>query len=273
MDRSVADRSLLSAIVRSKRVEVENAKRDLPLSTLEKEVRALLRQPLSLRDAWSGKGGIRVIAETKKKSPSRGMIRDPYDPMAIVSGYIANGASGISVLTDEPFFGGRLEDLRLLKERLDPENRIPFLRKDFLVSPYQIWESRVWGADIVLLIVRILTVEELSEMIATARSLGLSALVEIHSRRELDTALDAGADLLGINHRDLDSLQMDLELSEKLAPHIPKGVLRVAESGLKTPSDRKRMERLGYDAVLVGESFLSADDPGSGLKEFLRNVD
>ena len=273
MGRTVADHPFLSAIVRSKLLEVEESERERPLPLLEKKVRGLAQKPLSPREAWSGKTSIRVIAETKRKSPSRGVIREPYDPVAIVSGYLSNGASGISVLTDEPFFGGRPDDLRLLKERLGVENRVPFLRKDFLVVPYQIWESRVLGADIVLLIVRILSAERLAEMIATSRLLGLSALVEVHSREELDIALDAGADFVGINHRDLDSLRIDLGLSEKLAPHIPKGVVRVAESGLKTPSDRKWMETLGYDAVLVGESFLSSSDPGTALKEFLSDVD
>ncbi|MCL4405774.1 indole-3-glycerol phosphate synthase TrpC [Leptospirillum ferriphilum] len=274
MGRSIEDHPLLSRIVRSKQTEVEASEHVRPVSLLEQDVSTMREQPLSPRVAWAGgKKRLRVIAETKKKSPSRGVIREPYDPMAIVSGYLMNGASGISVLTDGPFFGGHPDDLRLLKEKLARETRVPFLRKDFLILPYQIWESRCLGADIVLLIARILSFERLSEMIALSRRLGLSALVEVHSREELDMALDAGSDLVGINHRDLDSLVIDLGLSEKLAPHIPKGVLRVAESGLKTPEDRKRMEDLGYDAVLVGESFLTAPDPGVALKEFLRDVD
>ena len=274
MGRSIEDHPLLSRIVRSKQVEVEASERVRPFSQLEQDVCSMREQPLSPKLIWSGgEKSLRVIAETKKKSPSRGVIREPYDPMAIVSGYLMNGASGISVLTDEPFFGGHPNDLRLLKEKLASETRVPFLRKDFLILPYQIWESRFLGADIVLLIVRILSFDRLSEMIALSRRLGLSALVEVHSREELDMALDAGSDLVGVNHRDLDSLVIDLGLSEELVPHIPKGVLRVAESGLKTPKDRKRMENLGYDAVLVGESFLSAPDPGEALKEFLRDVD
>ncbi len=272
MGRNVEDHLLLSQIVRLKQKEVEESERERPLPLLEQDVWAMERQPLSPKKAWKGENKLRIIAETKKQSPSRGIIREQYDPMAIVSGYLSNGASGISVLTDKAFFGGHPNDLRILKEKLGGDN-VPFLRKDFLILPYQIWESRILGADIVLLIVRILSFDRLSEMIAISRRLGLSALVEVHSREELDLAIDAGSDLVGINHRDLDTLRIDLELSEKLAPHIPKGVLRVAESGLKTPADRKRMEQLGYDAVLVGESFLNAPDPGIALKEFLSDVD
>lgn len=273
MDRPVKDHPFLNTIVQSKLAEVEKAEREQPLFLLQETVRNAARNPLSLREVWQRGNGIRTIAETKGKSPSRGVIRDPYDPVSIVSSYLANGASGISVLTDGPFFGGSPNDLQILKDKLDPENRVPFLRKDFLLDPYQIWESRAMGADIVLLIVRILSPGKLAELIGIARRLGLSSLIEVHSREELDQALDAGADLVGVNHRDLDTMRMNMELSEKLVPHIPPDVLRVAESGLKGPRDRIRMEQLGYDAVLVGTSFLSAPDPGAALREFLLDVD
>lgn len=273
MDRPVKDHPFLNTIVQSKLAEVEKAEREQPLFRLQETVRNASRKPLSLRDAWQRGSGVRTIAETKGKSPSRGVIRDPYEPESIVSGYLANGASGISVLTDGPFFGGSPNDLRRLKDKLDPENRVPFLRKDFLLTPYQIWESRAMGADIVLLIVRILSPRKLAELIGLARCLGLSSLIEVHSREELDQALDAGADLVGVNHRDLDTMRMNMDLSEKLVPHIPPDVLRVAESGLKGARDRIRMEQLGYDAVLVGESFLAAPDPGAALREFLLDVD
>lgn len=272
MDRSVKDHPFLNAIVESKLSEVEKAEHEQPLFRLQESIRNVSRKPLSLRDVWQRGEGIRTIAETKGKSPSRGVIRHPYEPERIVAGYLANGASGISVLTDRPFFGGCPDDLRNMKDKLDSENRIPFLRKDFLLTPYQIWESRAIGADLVLLIVRILSPQKLAELIGIASCLGLSALVEVHSREELDIALDAGADLVGVNHRDLDTMRMDLALSEKLAPYIPAGVFRVAESGLKDARDRIRMEQLGYDAVLVGESFLAVPDPGAALREFLRDV-
>ena len=271
MGRAVEDHPLLKAIVESKRAEVESAAR---LCSVDKMEEAISRMPptFPIERIWRGNGPIRVIAETKRKSPSRGMIRDPYDPLDIVSGYLGAGASGVSVLTDGPFFGGGLEDLRILRSRLDPDRKIPFLRKDFLIDPYQVWESRLAGADLILLIVRILPSGILREMIGLARTLSLSALVEVHSHEELMIALDAGASLVGVNHRDLDSLTMDLSLSERLAPFMPQSVIRIAESGLRTPGDRKRMETLGFHGVLVGESFLAEPDPGLALKRFLGDV-
>ncbi|MHB1285817.1 MAG: indole-3-glycerol phosphate synthase TrpC [Leptospirales bacterium] len=272
MGRAVEDHPLLKAIVESKRGEVASASRLFPIARMEEAI-SRMSPAFRIETLWKANLPMRVIAETKRKSPSRGMIRDPYSPLDIVSGYLKAGASGISVLTDAPFFGGSLDDLRTLKSRLAPEGNIPFLRKDFLIDPYQIWESRLAGADLVLLIVRILLPEDLRKMIALACSLSLSALVEVHSREELLIALDAGASVVGVNHRDLDSLKMDLGLSERLAPFMPQTMIRIAESGLKTPEDRKRMEDLGYHAVLVGESFLAQPDPGHALKRFLGHVD
>ncbi|MHB1604955.1 MAG: indole-3-glycerol phosphate synthase TrpC [Leptospirales bacterium] len=272
MGRVVTDHPFLNSIVESKRAEISVAARLCTIERMEKVI-SCLPPPFPVERVWDVKDEIRVIAETKRRSPSRGVIRDPYHPEKIVRGYLEAGASAISVLTDSPFFGGSLDDLRTLKSSLDPDGKIPFLRKDFVIDPYQIWESRYAGADMILLIVRILPPLFLRELIDLARSFSLAALVEVHSEEELMVALDAGASLVGVNHRDLDSLQMNLSLSEKLIPLIPSTVIRIAESGLKTVEDRKRMEDLGFHAVLVGESFLSEQDPGLALKRFLSHVD
>ncbi len=274
MDSTVAGNPLLESIVSAKVREVERRKIDRPISDLEREI-PRMSSPFPLEREWrKTRGtGVKVIAELKKKSPSRGILRDPYEPDAIGMSYVRAGANGISILTDFPFFGGHLEHLSALRNALGTECGIPLLRKDFLIDPYQVWESRRAGADIVLLIVRILDDPRLKEMIALAGSLGLSALVEVHSERELERALSVGATLVGVNHRDLDSLAMDFTLSERLTPLIPDAVLKIAESGLKTPRDRKRMENLGYDAVLVGESFLAEPEPGRALERVLEHVD
>lgn len=274
MDSPVAGNPLLESIVSAKAREVERGRIEYPVSDLEREI-GRMPAPFPLEREWKKTrgAGVKVIAEVKKKSPSRGVLREPYDPDAIGISYVKAGAKGISVLTDFPFFGGRLEHLRTLRNALGAECGIPLLRKDFLIDPYQVWESRRAGADVVLLIVRILDDRRLREMIALAGSLGLASLVEVHSERELERAFNAGATVIGVNHRDLDRLTMDFTLSERLAPLMPDTVLKVAESGLKTARDRMRMESLGYDAVLVGESFLAEPEAGRALERFLEHVD
>ena len=271
MGRVVTYHPLLNSIVESKRDEVSAAAGLCSIDQMEKAI-SCMPAPFPVEQSWAEKGEIRVIAETKQRSPSRGLIRNPYHPEEIVKGYLDEGASAISVLTDAPFFGGSLDDLRILKSRLDSCGKVPFLRKDFIIDPYQIWESRYAGADMILLIVRILSPRLLREMLELSRSLSLAALVEVHSEDELMIALEAGSSVIGINHRDLDSLQMKLSLSEKLVPLIPPSLIRIAESGLKTSEDRKRMQDLGFHAVLVGESFLSEPDPGLALRRFLGHV-
>ncbi|EQD24083.1 MAG: indole-3-glycerol phosphate synthase TrpC [Nitrospirae bacterium] len=258
---------LLEHIVMEKRHEVAAASRQRPLPVLEKEifqapsVRTFPPNP-PLPD-----GRPRIIAEMKRKSPSRGLIRDPYDPVGLAESYRKGGASALSVLTDAPFFGGSLEDLSRVR-RSPAGETLPILRKDFIIDPYQVWESRCAGADIVLLIVRILTREELRDLLSLIRDLRMTALVETHTEDEVSRALDAGAELVGINHRDLDTLTIDLDRGEKLACMIPAGVGKVAESGLRTNADYRRMGEAGFSAVLVGEGFLSSPDPSRALEEF-----
>jgi indole-3-glycerol phosphate synthase len=274
MDSKVAGNPVLDSILESKFKEVEESRRTRSAASLEREI-AGMPHPFPLYREWTRTRGtgVKVIAEVKQKSPSRGILRDPYDPGEIAASYAKAGAKGISVLTDRPFFGGLLGHLAAVRDALGSGSRIPILRKDFLIDPYQVWESRHAGADIVLFIVRILEDALLKDMISQSHALGLSALVEVHSERELERAINAGAILVGVNHRDLDRLAMDLSLSERLAPLIPDEVLKVAESGLRSSRDRVRMEQLGYDAVLVGESFLSDAEPGKALERFLDDVD
>ena len=218
--------------------------------------------------------GVRVIAESKSKSPSRGIIRMDYDPVSIALEYAQAGASGLSILTDPRFFGGSLSDLLSVKSAFLSQGIVlPVLRKDFMIDPRQVDEAFLFGADIVLLIVRILDDKTLVKLIEQARDLGMEALVEVHSELEMKRALDAGCSFLGVNHRDLDTLQMDLDLSSRLAGMIPDHIVRIAESGLKTGQDCLRMAALGYDGVLVGESFLTTAHPGLALKDFLTYVD
>ncbi len=205
--------------------------------------------------------GLGWIAEVKRRSPSRGEIRPGADPVAIAQAYEAAGAVAISVLTDEPRFGGTLDDLRAVRAAVS----VPVIRKDFLVSPRMVRESRAATADTVLLIVAMLSDDELSACLAEARAWGQEPLVEVHDGPELQRAVEAGAGIIGVNNRDLHTLDIDLATAEELLPRVPSGVVRVAESGVYTRADRDRMAAAGADALLVGTSLMTAPDPGAAL--------
>ncbi len=209
--------------------------------------------------------GISVIAEVKRRSPSKGDLAPDLDPAALASAYQAGGASCLSVLTDGPHFGGSPADLVAAREACD----LPVLRKDFTVCEADVLEARAMGADAVLLIVAALEPAELGEYRALAESLGMAALVEVHDSDELETALAAGASVIGVNQRDLRTFRVDEERAVSLAALIPPGVLRVAESGIATRSDVERLAAAGYDAVLVGESLVRSEDPASALARLL----
>jgi len=209
--------------------------------------------------------GISVIAEVKRASPSRGAIADIADPAALARDYQDGGAATISVLTEERRFGGSLDDLSAVRAAVS----IPVLRKDFIVSSYQLWEARAVGADLALLIVAALDDNQLGCLIDRARSIGLTPLVEVHTERETARALDAGADLIGINARDLETLEVDRDTFARLAPLIPGGVVRVAESGVRGPHDVLEYARDGADVVLVGESLVTGKDPRSAVSDLV----
>jgi indole-3-glycerol phosphate synthase len=216
--------------------------------------------------ALSSAGGFNVIAECKRRSPSRGVLREHYDPVAIAIGYAEAGAAAISVLTEPTFFDGSLDHLRAVRAAVD----VPVLRKDFVVSEYQLLEAKAAGADAVLLIVAALRPAELKVLHDHARRHGLDVLVEVHDATELAIAIDAGARIIGVNNRNLRTLQVDVHASETLIAQMPADVIAVSESGLKTAADLERLATLGYRAFLVGERFMTAADPGAALGELLR---
>ncbi|GAA0973109.1 indole-3-glycerol phosphate synthase TrpC [Acrocarpospora macrocephala] len=219
------------------------------------------------RDVRAALGGDRVsvIAEVKRSSPSKGALAAIADPAGLAADYEAGGAHVISVLTERRRFGGSLDDLAAVRARVD----VPILRKDFIVSAYQLWEARAYGADLALLMVVSLEQEALVSLIERAESIGLTPLVEVHTEDELERAVAAGAKIIGVNARDLRTLQVDRDVFAKLAPKIPDGILKIAESGVRGPHDLLAYARAGADAVLVGESLVTGKDPRAAVNDLV----
>jgi len=263
-----AGADLLATIVAATRRIVEVRAEREPLARLVQRAERTARRPGVFRAALGGTDRVNVIAECKRRSPSRGLLRADYDAAAIARSYSAAGAAAISVLTEPTFFDGSLEDLVRVREAVD----VPLLRKDFVVSEYQLAEARAAGADAVLLIAGALVPADLARLQARAHDLGLDALVEVHNRGELAAALDAGAAIVGVNNRNLRTLAVDLDVSEQLIARIPQGVTTVSESGIKTPEDIARFRRLGYHAFLIGERFMACADPGVELRRLLEQA-
>ena len=256
---------ILDQIVADNLEELESRKRSFPLKELQT---VALEQPSSLDFASALHGNhIKLIAEVKKASPSRGVIRSDFNPVAIAQTYAANGAAAISVLTEARYFQGSLNHLRDIRKALG--NRLPLLRKDFLCDPYQMYESRAYGADSVLLIVAILTPEKLKELLGLSHELGMSCLAEVHNEAELEMSLKGRARIIGINNRDLTTLAVDLTTTERLRPLIPKDRTVVSESGIRDRSDMGKLKKWGVDAVLIGESLMSAPNIATKMKELL----
>ncbi len=255
--------NILDEIVAAKKEELAQVKTSAPLPAVEGAI-AHRPAPLSLAGALRG-GQVRLIAEVKKASPSRGLLRPNFDPVQLASAYATNGASAISVLTD-PRFQGEPEHLSAIKEA-GASGGAPVLRKDFIFDPYQVYEARAMGADAYLLIVSILSRDQLSDLLALGRELGMDALVEVHEREELQTALESGAEIIGINNRDLRTFQTDLAVTEGLAPLIPGDKAMVSESGIFTPEHLRRLGQLGVNAVLVGEALVTAPDTAAKVRE------
>ncbi len=227
--------------------------------------RAERRPPARDARAALAGSGVKVIAEVKRSSPSKGALAAVGDPAGLAADYAAGGASVISVLTEQRRFGGSLEDLDVVRLAVDT----PLLRKDFMVSSYQLWESRAHGADVVLLIVAALEQPALVSLHERAQSLGMTVLVEVHDEHELERAVDAGAEVIGVNARDLRTLEVDRSTFARLAPRIPDGVVRVAESGVRGPHDVLEYARHGADAVLVGESLVTGGAPRSAVADLV----
>ena len=265
--------TILDDIVATKRREIAAAKDRTPLAELKAQLRAapqtrdflaaLGRSPASPRSRASA--SLALIAEVKKASPSKGVIRADFDLVAIALAYERHGADCLSVLTDVPYFQGHLSYLARVRASV----AIPILRKDFLIDEYQVVEARMAGADAILLIAEILDDPQLSALLARARSLGMSALVELYEESNLDRVLGAGADLVGINNRDLTRFETDLEHTFRLRPRVPEGVLLVSESGIRGRADVERLEAAGVDAILVGESLMRSPDIGRAVDALL----
>lgn len=258
---------LLGTIVAATRHAVSERRRRQSSDALKA---AAIRRPAGDRfvATLASGDGPRVIAECKRRSPSRGVLCEDYQPDKIAAGYERHGAAAISVLTEPTFFDGALEHLRAVRSSV----RIPVLRKDFIVDTYQLLEAAACGADAVLLIVAALDDPALAELQAEASALGLATLVEVHDRAELDRAVAAGATLVGVNNRNLRTLEVDLDASRTLVAALPSDVIGVAESGLKTSDDLVRLGRSGYRAFLIGETFMSTPDPGATLGTLVRQV-
>lgn len=239
---------------------VRAARDDRPLDELA--AKAAAAEPArGFRAALVGDPGLSVIAEIKRRSPSKGDLNPTLDPAAMAHAYAGGGAACLSVLTDHEFFGGSADDLR----RARAACHLPVLRKDFTIAERDVYDARLMGADCVLLIVAALTDAELARFVAAAREVGLDALVEVHDDAELARAIAAGADLVGVNQRDLVTFEVDHERAARLALQFPPGVVKVAESGVRGAEDAVRLARAGYDAILVGESLVTAGDPGAIL--------
>ncbi len=257
---------ILDQIVSNNLEELKARKRSLPLAELQ---RMALEQPPPLDFASALRGDrLQLIAEVKKASPSRGIIRSDFDPVAIAQTYANNGASAISVLTETGYFQGSLNHLKSIGDTLG-NKRLPLLRKDFIHDPYQVYESRAYGADSLLLIVAILNAEKLKELLGLSHELGMSCLVEIHNEAELEIALGSQSRIIGINNRDLNTFTVDLTTTERLRPLIPQDRIVVSESGIKDRSDMEKLRKWGVDAVLIGESLMSAPDIAAKMKELL----
>lgn len=256
---------LLRAIVAATRRIVSVRREREPLDALERRAAAATAQGERFESELSRAGRINVVAECKRRSPSKGVMAADYDPVAIATAYERGGAVAVSVLTEPTFFDGSLEHLAAVRRAV----RVPLLRKDFIVDEYQLLEARANGADAVLLIVSALEQADLVRLQARAAELGLAALVEVHDENEVRRAVDAGARMIGVNNRNLRTLQVDVDASHRLAALVPKGAVAVSESGLQSRADLERLAGEGYRAFLIGERFMTAPDPGRAIAELI----
>jgi indole-3-glycerol phosphate synthase len=262
---SPATADLLMTIVAATRRIVEVRREVEPLAQLAERAQTVKAERGRFEAALSVRDRVNVIAECKRRSPSRGVLREHYDPVAIARGYADAGAAAISILTEPTFFDGSLEHLAAVR----PVVSVPILRKDFIVSEYQLHEARAAGADAVLLIVGALRPVEVKVLREHAAALGLDVLVEVHDATELAIAIDAGAHIVGVNNRNLRTLQVDVGVSEQLIMNMPADVIAVSESGLRTAADIMRLKELGYRGFLIGERFMSTANPGAQLEELI----
>lgn len=257
--------NILDKIIEYKKKEVAERKERMPVQQLEKQS-FFSRRTLSLKQFLLDPSRTGIIAEFKRQSPSKGVINGDADVVAVTSAYANNGASGLSVLTDEQFFGGSTDDL--VKARV---NEVPILRKDFVIDEYQITEARAMGADLILLIAACLTPAEVKRLAAFARSLQLEVLLELHAEEELEHICD-DTELVGINNRNLKTFEVDIERSLKMAENIPAGKIKIAESGISAPANIRLFKQHGFRGFLIGENFMKEKDPGAAFKHFITQL-
>ena len=258
---------ILQQIYDYKKEELEHYRRQVRLEDLKFKVRDIPRHPLSLADTLRAcPQAFAVIAEIKHRSPSKGVIRKDFDPVAIAKDYETHGAAALSVLTDEHFFGGHLDHLREVRQAV----ALPLLRKDFVWDPYQVYAAREAGADAILLIAAMLSKSQMEDLQGLAQELRLSVLVEVHDQAEAETATAIGAKVVGVNNRDLKSFRVDVGLTEKLLPKLPRDAVKVSESGLESKEVLLRLKAAGAQAFLIGEAFMKSPKPGEALKGLLK---
>jgi indole-3-glycerol phosphate synthase len=260
--------TILEEIVSDKRQELARQMELVPPAQLEHRI-AAQQTPLDLAHALQGRG-VQLMAEVKKASPTRGLLCPDFDPVRIAGIYASNGAAAISVLTD-PRFEGEPDHIVQIKQS-GVSQRAPVLRKDFIFEPYQVYEARAIGADALLLIVAILTPEQLTELLELSRRLWMQCLVEVHDRAELQIALDAGAEIIGINNRDLRTFTTDLAVTERLVPLVPRGKVIVSESGISSRDHLRQLGEMGVDAVLVGEALVTASNIAAKVRDLTGQV-
>ena len=256
--------TILDRMVEARRGAVEHRKRVLPEAALRLGV--LKGTPARDFSAALARNAVNIIAELKKASPSRGVIREAFDPPGLAADLEASGAAALSVLTEEEHFQGSLKDLRDARKAV----KLPVLRKDFIFDPWQVWETRANDADSFLLIVAILNDRQLRDLLELGRGLGMEALVEVHTNKELRRAVDAGARIIGVNNRDLKTLEVRMDTSYELVEAIPNECIAVSESGLRTNDDLKKLREAGFDAFLIGEQLMQSPDPAAALRLLLR---
>ncbi len=250
----------LDTIIAHKQKEVEILKIDYPISQNNNDYEKYEKFFLNNLK----KSGISIIAEVKRRSPSAGILKENFVPGSIAEEYQNSSVDAISVLTDKKFFGGDLKDLSSIKNKVE----VPILRKDFIIDPYQLYESRTMGADCILLITRILGKRMLKDFITITRKLGMSSLVEVHTEEEIEWSLECDAEIIGINNRDLNTFTVDIQKSLQLGSLIPDHIVKISESGIHTVSQVKRLYKAGFDGVLIGEALMRSSEPGRLIKRW-----
>lgn len=259
--------NILDKIVLNKRAEIEVAKAQVSVTQLE-AAKFFKRDTYSFRDFLLAPDRTGIIAEFKRKSPSKGIINDKVSVKEVTNAYVAAGASALSVLTDKDFFMGAQPDLIEARNA----NTIPVLRKDFMIDEYQVLEAKAWGADIILLIAAILTPKEIDTLASLAKSLGLNVLLEVHNLEELQRSINPNLDAIGVNNRNLADFTVSVDTSFQLAEHIPAEFLKISESAISNTETIKSLKQAGFNGFLIGENFMKKQDPGAAIREFVKGL-